>query len=128
MIDASAALEACLSRTSFEPFATHQLVAPHLLVSEVLSGLRGLSWRSEISDDLASAARSALETCPIEFRRPAGHLQAAWDVSAGFGWAKTCDAEYVALARDLDLPLLTLDARLARGVAGTVRVVTPAEL
>jgi predicted nucleic acid-binding protein len=44
------------------------------------------------------------------------------------GWAKTYDAEYLALARLLHCPLLTINARLARGGAGEARIMAPAEL
>ncbi len=40
----------------------------------------------------------------------------------------TYDAEYVALALILDIPLLTMDGRLARGVEHLVPVVGPDDL
>ncbi len=52
----------------------------------------------------------------------------AWTLADELGWAKTYDAEYVALALILDIPLLTLDGRLARGVEHLVPVVGPAEI
>jgi predicted nucleic acid-binding protein len=45
-----------------------------------------------------------------------------------FGWAKTYDAEYVALAKLLDCRLLTVDGRLRRGADRLGFVITPAEL
>lgn len=44
------------------------------------------------------------------------------------GWAKTYDAEYVALAALLKCRLVTLDARLRRGANWLGLVVGPAEL
>ena len=45
------------------------------------------------------------------------------------GWAKTYDAEYVALAQILDIPILTRDRRLARGGASRfVRLLGPMDL
>jgi predicted nucleic acid-binding protein len=44
------------------------------------------------------------------------------------GWAKTYDAEYVALARLLGCRLVTLDARLRRGADRLGFVVAPHEL
>ena len=52
----------------------------------------------------------------------------AWTIADELGWAKTYDAEYVALAEILDIPLLTLDGRLARGVEHRIRIVGPADL
>ena len=44
------------------------------------------------------------------------------------GWARTYDAEYVALARLLDCRLVTLDSRLRRGADRLGLVVSPTEL
>jgi predicted nucleic acid-binding protein len=44
------------------------------------------------------------------------------------GWAKTYDAEYVALARLLGARVVTLDARLRRGADRLGLVVLPEEL
>jgi predicted nucleic acid-binding protein len=44
------------------------------------------------------------------------------------GWAKTYDANYVALARLRDCRLVTLDARLRRGTGRLGLVVGPTEL
>lgn len=49
-------------------------------------------------------------------------------MALSLGWAKTYDAEYVALARLSHEPLLTIDARLARRVGDLVEVRTPADL
>lgn len=53
---------------------------------------------------------------------------AAWEVAEEFGWAKTYDAEYVALAKRNDCRLVTVDGRLRRGAERLGFVVTPAEL
>lgn len=52
----------------------------------------------------------------------------AWRIAGEFGWAKTYDAEYLALAHLLDCRLVTLDARLRRGADRLGFVVTPLEL
>jgi len=44
------------------------------------------------------------------------------------GWAKTYDAEYVALARTLECSLLTTDRRLQRGAERIVDTVGPSDL
>ena len=61
-------------------------------------------------------------------RRPEGLTKAAWQVSEEFGWAKTYDSEYVALARMLGCRLVTLDGKLRDGADRLGFVVTPAEL
>jgi predicted nucleic acid-binding protein len=52
----------------------------------------------------------------------------AWRIADDLGWARTSDAEYVALAQLLGCRLVTLDLRLRRGADRLGFVVTPAEL
>jgi len=49
-------------------------------------------------------------------------------VADRFGWAKTYDANYIALAQVLGCRLVTLDARLRRGTARLGFVIGPTEL
>lgn len=59
---------------------------------------------------------------------PAGLQERAWQIADDLGWAKTYDAEYVALAQLSDAPLLTTDARLARSAVRLVRLLDPRTL
>ncbi len=61
-------------------------------------------------------------------RRVDGLTIAAWRLASEFGWARTYDAEYLALARSLNCRLVTLDLRLRRVADRLGLVVTPAEL
>lgn len=66
-----------------------------------------------------------LAAAPIRIE-PSPTLAAdAYRLAARLGWARTYDAEYVALAARLGCPLLTLDARLARTATRLVGVVSP---
>jgi predicted nucleic acid-binding protein len=67
-------------------------------------------------------------TAPVERLAPPGLAAEAWHVAVTLGWAKTYDAEYVALARILGARLLTLDARLRRGAGRLVDVIGPSEV
>jgi predicted nucleic acid-binding protein len=59
---------------------------------------------------------------------PDGLIKAAWRVADELGWAKTYDAQYVALAQMLDCRLVSIDERLLRGVARPSVAVRPREL
>lgn len=128
VIDASAALDLCLADQGFDVLGSHDLVAPALLTSELLSALRELRWRDEISEELARGALRRLADMPVAILRPDGHIDRTWAVAARLGWAKTYDAEYVALALSLACPLLTRDARLQRGAGHLIEIVGPTDL
>lgn len=128
VVDASVVVQACLEAAGFEPLAGHKLVGPHLLVSEALSALHESAFRGEITRDLARAAADRLRAAPIDLTRPDGLTTDAWEIADALGWAKTYDAEYVALARLLGCPLLTVDARMARGAGHLIRIVGPADI
>ena len=68
-----------------------------------------------------------MAAAPIERREPAGLLERAWSIADALGWAKTYDAEYVALAQILDCPLLTRDGRLYRSASGIATIIGPAQ-
>jgi predicted nucleic acid-binding protein len=114
VVDASVAVTACLSRAGLSPLGDEHLVAPPLLWSEARSVLHELRWREEIDAADGDAARDALERLPVERRDDPRVGPAAWRLADALGWAKTYDAEYVALAELLGCRLVTLDARLRR--------------
>jgi predicted nucleic acid-binding protein len=129
--DASLAVELSLDRIGEQAVnALGELIAPPLLWSEVPSVLHELAFRGEISEELAEQAlRRFLEgRLRIVERRPDGLTRRAWQLAGHFGWAKTYDAEYLATAELLACQLVTVDARLRRGVERLGYVRTPDEL
>ena len=76
----------------------------------------------------AEIIHDRLERCPVKRMDPPELGAEAWRIAEEFGWGRTYDAEYVALARLLECRLVTLDARLRRGAERLGIVVTPAEL
>lgn len=134
VVDASLVVELSLDRIGERAGADldrgGQLIAPPLLWSEVPSALHEMAFRGEISNALAELAlqRFLSGKLSISEQRPEGLATAAWEMAEDFGWAKTYDAEYVALAKAEGCRLVTLDSRLRRGTDRLGFVVTPAEL
>jgi predicted nucleic acid-binding protein len=128
VIDASVAIKASLVDGGFDLFASHSLAAPSLLWSEAAAGLRQLEWRGEISIDQGRLALDRLLAVTVMPHPSASLIDDALAIARRLGWAKTYDAEYLALARRLDTSLVTLDARLRRGGTSLVNVLGPTEL
>jgi len=128
VVDASVALPACASPHGFDLFGTEELVAPPLLWSESRSALHEALFRRDISAVQALRALDALDHAPIRPRTQRQLSRRAWDLASEMGWAKTYDAEYLALAQLLNCRFVTLDARLHRGAARLGFVVSPTEL
>lgn len=117
-----------MSADGFRPFQRVHLVAPPLMWSETASGLREKSWRGEISIELARAALAVLGACPVQRRTPSGLQAQAFRLAEELGWAKTYDAEYLALAQILGCKVLTVDGRMRRGADRLGIVIGPEQL
>ena len=128
VVDANAIVQACIEAAGLGRLVSHQLAAPPIMASETVSTLREMAFRGDLSPELARIALDRFQALAYEVVQPPGLWQAAWDLSEQLGWAKTYDAEYVALARLLDCPLVTLDARLARGASHIATIIGPAEV
>lgn len=127
VLDAGAALHLlAASKPAASPLALH---APRLLRSEVLSALHAQVWRGVVPPDAAREMLRRLGDLPLSLYADEDLLHdRAWAIADELGWAKTYDAEYVALSQILDIPLVTVDGRLARGVEHLVTVVGPIDL
>ena len=128
VVDANVLVQACIEASGLGPLAGHELLAPPIAPSEALSSLHELRYRGEISAELAAAALERLESIQYEVRAPDDLARSAWAIADSLGWAKTYDAEYVALARTLGRPLVTLDGRLRRGANGLAQILGPADV
>lgn len=108
--------------------ARFALVAPPLMWSEAASALRSAVYRNELNGGAGAQAIRRLAQLEIQRSIPATLYLEAWKIAEQLGWAKTYDAEYIALARILDCRVITRDARLKRGADGLVGIVGPGEL
>jgi predicted nucleic acid-binding protein len=115
VVDASVVIPASGSPDGFEVFSEEVLVAPPLLWSESRSAVHEAMWRREISRSQAEQTIDALEAAPISRRSPRDLGARAWALADDMGWAKTYDAEYLALAQLIGCRMVTMDGRLRRG-------------
>lgn len=127
-VDASFSVAACLGSDGFSALGDGYLVAPPLMWSETRSTLHLMLHRAALSSPSATAAVERLENATVEVRTPPELGRESWRIADELGWARTYDAEYVALASILGCRLVTLDARMRRGAARLGFVVAPSEL
>lgn len=127
VVDASAATVLCLAEDGFG-LVEEDLSAPVLLRSETLSAVQGMHWRQEISGELAEQATERLLEAPIRLVRRTETYREARRIASDLGWAKTYDAEYLALALIEEAALLTVDSRLVRRATDLVETRTPSDL
>jgi predicted nucleic acid-binding protein len=131
VVDASVIVEVTLQRLETEAMKAlgdDDLLAPWLLWSEVPSALNELVYRSDIPADIGDKAIERFKTVAVKPRHPDDLIDEARRIAKDFGWAKTYDAEYVALAKILNCRLVTMDGPLWRRTKHLGFVVTPEEL
>jgi predicted nucleic acid-binding protein len=128
VLDASVGIPACASPDGFEIFGDEDLFAPPLMWSEARSAIHEALWRGDVTRTYALRTAERLESSPIRARSYRRLGQAAWELSDELGWAKTYDAEYLALAAHLDCRFVTLDSRLRRGADRLGFVIGPMEI
>lgn len=128
VVDATVAVASVAKADGFEALSDEDLVAPALMWSEARSTLHLGLLKGTIGAEDAAIAHENLETCPVRRGEEPGLGREAWRIAEQFGWGRTYDAEYVALAQILGCRLVTLDVRLRSGTDRLGFVVTPTEL
>src|SRR5437763_12455915 len=118
VVDTSAVLH--LATEGADAPDAHELLAPTLLRSQTLSALHEAVQRGEIPADVARDRLARIGRMPIGLLCDAVLRRRAWELADQLGWASTFDAEYVALTQLQADAFVTLDAELARSVAGIV--------
>lgn len=113
VIDASAAVLGLLNDGEARSMLRDGAVAcPHLADSEVAHALRSQVLRGHIEADDAWRAIETWGRLGIERIGVQGLLPRIWELRDN---VSAYDATYVAVAEALEAPLVTADARLARG-------------
>lgn len=130
VVDASLVVEWSLApgENTLSELLFDELLAPRIMWSEAYSALHELAWRRELEVEAAHVARSRIDRIEVRARAHRRLAHEAWRIADELGWAKTYDAEYVALASLLKCRLVTVDARLRRGADRLGFVVGPTEL
>lgn len=96
-----------------------RLWAPHLIDAEVGHVLRRAVGSAALQEDQATAALEDLVRLPLKRVPHPGLVARAFALRSNLSFY---DALYVALAERLQMPLLTLDARLQRAAGDTIEV------
>jgi predicted nucleic acid-binding protein len=118
VVDTSAVLH--LASEGVEVSGEHELLAPTLLRSQTLSVLHEAVHRRELPAEVARERLERIGRMRIRLLGDAVLRRNAWEVADRLGWASTYDAEYVALTLLQADAFVSLDADLARSVAGIV--------
>ena len=100
----------------------HQVLAPTLLRSHVLSSLYQAVQRGELTKRDADERLDYVRGLRIRLLGDRVLQRVAWKIADELGWPDTFDAEYVALTQLQADAFVTLDRRLAAEVAELVNV------
>jgi predicted nucleic acid-binding protein len=120
VVDADAVLH--LVSGDVEVADGHELLAPTLLRSQVLSRLHEAVHRGDLEADAAWGHHDRMGKMGIRLLGDAVLRRRAWDLAGRLGVASTYQLEYVALTQLQADALVTLDPDLARMVEGLVTV------
>jgi predicted nucleic acid-binding protein len=118
VVDAGAVIH--LASEGIEVSAEHQLLAPTLLRSQVLSALHETVQRGEVPADVARDRLARIGRMSIRLLGDAVLRRRAWELADRLGWASTYDAEYLALTQLQADAFVTMGEELARSVEGIV--------
>ena len=127
IVDASVVVAGVLaddlhSEWALEMLLRSGLAAPHLMPAEVTQKLRRDSMRGSVTARDADMAMADLGSLPIDLHPFEPVAERVWELR---GAVSAYDAWYVALAEALEVPLATLDVRLAHAPGPRCAFVVP---
>ncbi|GAA1806329.1 hypothetical protein [Agromyces neolithicus] len=100
----------------------HQLVAPNVLRSQVLSHVYRDARQGRLTQREAREQLDRLTTLRVRLLGDRVSRAVAWQIAEQFDWDDTAHAEFVAVAKLQADAFVTLDAHLARQVEGIVAI------
>lgn len=99
--------------------AEESVNAPHVLEGEVVSALLGLTRGRKVTERQADAALRSYQAFPVDRH----DVLPLWSrIKVLYANLSGYDAQYVALAEALGIPLITADARIKRSKAAQCSV------
>jgi predicted nucleic acid-binding protein len=122
VVDCGVVLHLAKNRIGISP--EHELLAPTLLRSQLLSTLHEMVHRGTLSADDAREQLTGARAIKIRLLGDAVLQRNAWEIADRLGWPDTYDAEYLALTRLQADAFVTLDRKLARAAAKVVPTAT----
>ena len=122
VVDAPVVLH--LAREGVQVSAEHELLAPTLIRSQVLSSVHESVSRGDLDAKTGLARLQAAWRLPIRLLGDAVLRRRAWDLATTLGWDETYAAEYLALTQLQGDAFVTLDAQLAQAAKALVAVAT----
>lgn len=102
--------------------AEHQLLAPTLLRSQMLSTLYQAVRRGELTKKDADRQLNYVRALRIRLLGDRVLQSVAWKLADHLGWADTLDAEYLALTQLQADAFITLNPALAKAADGLVTI------
>jgi predicted nucleic acid-binding protein len=97
VIDVRTLLHIVTNGVSVSP--EHQIVAPSLIRSQVLSLLLGAVQRGDLADDLAFQHHERITELKMRLLGDRASRRTAWKIAREHDWDTTYDAEYLAVTK-----------------------------
>lgn len=126
VVDASAVLH--LVTEGITVGGEHELLAPTILRSQIMSTLHEAVQRGELTDEVARERLAQANKVKVRLLGDAVMRRRAWEVADRLGWWETLGAEYVALTELQADALVTRDAGFAQALEGVVTLASVDDL